>query len=128
MLLLLHHPKKRPGTELASEQRLDKPSRSLFGASGHELEAVASTENHHEKGGFHSHRGTPKNHHLFLDGLFPEIHHPAMGIPPFMKPPYGYESKLGADKKKMINTQRKLKSVVPWVLTFDPFPYSYASK
>ena len=31
-------------------------------------------------------RGT-SSHHPFLDGIFPEINHPASGIPPFMETP-----------------------------------------
>ena len=39
-------------------------------------------------GGFLSHRGTP-SYHPFLDGIFHEINHPAMGVLPFFrKPPY----------------------------------------
>ena len=31
--------------------------------------------------------GVPLFHHPFIDGIFHELNHPAMGIPPFMDPP-----------------------------------------
>ena len=37
-------------------------------------------------GGFLSHRATP-SHHPFIDGIFPEINHPSMGVPPFQETP-----------------------------------------
>ena len=43
----------------------------------------------HVKTGFHSHGGTP-SHHPFIDAIFPNKNHPAMGVPSWLwKPPCG---------------------------------------
>ena len=59
---------------------------------GHHISAYRLTHSDSAKatyGGFLSHRATP-SHHPFLDGIFPNKHHPAVGVPSFFsKPPYG---------------------------------------
>ena len=48
-------------------------------------------------GGFLGHGASPKSSSHF-DGMFPNKNHPAMGVPPFMEPPWNWMSHLQRTK------------------------------